>query len=85
MRCLVSQDRLWKQSGFPSPVAFCYSAQVTVSSCGQCSQMRSFYTLNETGSGGEVWKFRFVTHGYCFFYKKIMAGRMQIKDTITFH
>ena len=70
------QDRFWKQIGFPSSVAFCYSAQVAVSSCGQGSRMRSFYTLSETGSGGEVWKFRFVTHGYRVFYKKIMAGRI---------
>ena len=45
--------------------------------------MRSFYTLSETGSGGEVWKFRFVTHGYRVFYKKIMAGRTFF-DIITF-
>ena len=31
--CLV-QDRFRKHSGFPSSVAFCYSAQVAVSSCG---------------------------------------------------
>ena len=31
--CLVLQDRFRKQSGFPSSVAFCYSAQVAVSSC----------------------------------------------------
>ena len=83
--CLVLRDRFRKQSGFPSSVVFCFSAQVAVSNCGQDSRMRSFYTLSETGSGGEVWKFRFVTHGYCVFYKKIMAGRIQIKDTITFH
>ena len=78
--CLVLQDRFRKQSGFPSSVAFCYSAQVAVSSCGQGSRMRSFYTLSETGSGGEVWKFRLVTHGYRVFYNKIMAGCKQIKD-----
>ena len=48
--CLV-QDRFQKQSGFPSSVAVCYSAQVAVSSCGQGSQTRSFYTRSETGSG----------------------------------
>ena len=45
----------YKQSGFPSSVVFCSSAQVAVRSCGQGSRMRSFYTLSETGSGGEVW------------------------------
>ena len=34
--CLVLQDRFRKQSGFPSSVAFCYSAQVAVSSCESC-------------------------------------------------
>ena len=32
--CSFLQDRFRKQSGFPSSVAFCYSAQVAVSSCG---------------------------------------------------
>ena len=73
---LVLRDRFRKQSGFPSSVVFCFSAQVAVPSCGQGSRMRSFYTLIESGSGGEVWKFRFVTHGYYVFYKKIMACRM---------
>ena len=45
------QDRFRKHSGVPSSVAFCYSAQVVVSSCGQGSRTRSFYTLSETGSG----------------------------------
>ena len=49
--CLVLQDRFRKQSGFPSSVAFCYSAQVAVSSCGQSLRTRSFYTLSETRSG----------------------------------
>ena len=46
--CLV-QDRFRKQSGFPSSVAFCYSAQEAVSRCGQGSRTHSFYTLTETG------------------------------------
>ena len=33
--CLFLQDRFRKQSGFPLSVAFCYSAEVAVSSCGQ--------------------------------------------------
>ena len=84
--CLVLRDRFRKQSGFPSSVVLCFSAQVAVRRCGQGSRMGSFYTLSETGSGGEVWKFRFVRHGSCVFYKNMIAGRMQIKDTIiTFH
>ena len=75
---LVLRDRFRKQSGFPSSVVFCFSAQVAVHSCGQGWRMRSFYTLSETGSGGEIWKFRFVTHGYCVFHKKIMAGRIPL-------
>ena len=71
--------------GFLRQLFFCFSAQVAVRSCGQGSRLRSFYTLSETGSVGEVWKFQFVSHGYCVFYKKIIADRLQIKVTITFH
>ena len=49
--CLFLQDRFRKHSGFLSSVAFSYSAQVAVSSCGQGLQTRSFYAVSKTGSG----------------------------------
>ena len=78
--CLRLQDRFRKQSGFPSSVAFCYSAKVAVSSVSWCWP-KGTWALG-TRLYKPIWRQIFMAHALETFYCRAALGNRVNPDTI---